>query len=253
MDEEIPKDAPAAEPAAAAKPARKKAAKKASAKVEAKAPAKVAAKGAPKRKAPAAKKTAAGTAPAGTATVKKTTRKKAAGDMSDAAVKARTGRTWDQWFAVLDKAGAAKMTHRAIAELLATRHKIPGWWAQMVTVAYERARGLRRVNETLTGFRTSVSRTLDVGRDRVFAALDDAKSRAAILKEAVELSTRTPGKNLRFGWKVGRVEVRFVIKGRKKTQVTVDHTGLKSAADVSRLKEQWAASMDRLKKRLKRD
>jgi len=166
--------------------------------------------------------------------------------MSDAAVKAKTGRTWSQWFTLLDKAGAAKMTHKAIAELIATRHKIPGWWAQMVTVGYERARGVRKVNETLTGFRTSISRTLDAGVDAAFDAWDNAKTRAAFLKEAVNVSTRNPGKNLRFTWKVGRVEVRFVVKGPKKTQVTVDHEGLKSAADVGKVRAQWSAAMDKL-------
>ena len=31
--------------------------------------------------------------------------------MSDEAVKAKTGKTWKQWFAILDKAGAKQMTH----------------------------------------------------------------------------------------------------------------------------------------------
>lgn len=198
----------------------------------------------PKRKRAAKKavKKAAPKAPA----KKAPKRKSAAAAMSDAAVKAKTGRTWSQWFTVLDKAGAAKMTHAAIAKLIATRHKIPGWWAQAVTVAYERARGLRKVNETLSGFRTSVSRTVDAGKDAAFEAWDNAKTRAAFLKEAVDFSTRNPGKNLRFTWKMGRVEVRFVVKGPKKTQVTVDHTGLKTAAAARRFKAQWAETMDKL-------
>lgn len=32
--------------------------------------------------------------------------------MSDKAVKAKTGKDWRQWFSILDKAGAAKMSHR---------------------------------------------------------------------------------------------------------------------------------------------
>ena len=171
--------------------------------------------------------------------------------MSDAALKAKTGRTWDQWFTLLDKAGATKMTHGAIAKLVATRHKIPGWWAQAVTVGYERARGLRKVNETLAGFRTGVRRTLDAGMDAAFGAWDNAKTRAALLKEKVDLSTRNPGKNLRFAWKVGRVEVRFVVKSPKKTQVTVDHTGLKSESQVDKFKTQWSETMDKLGDKLR--
>jgi len=170
--------------------------------------------------------------------------------IGDAAVKAKTGRTWGQWFAVLDEAGARKMTHKAIAKLIATRHKIPEWWAQMVTVGYERARDMRKVNETLSVFRTSVSRTLDAGKDAAFDAWDDAKTRAAFLKEKVDFSTRNPGKNLRFTWKVGRVEVRFVVKGPKKTQVTVDHTGLEKESDIGRSKARWTEAMDKLGKTL---
>lgn len=192
------------------------------------------------KKKPAAKKKAAR---------KKTAAEKAAG-MSDAAVKAKTGRTWDQWFSMLDKAGAKKMTHKAIAKLIATRHKLPGWWAQMVTVGYERARGMRKVNETLSGFRTSVSRTFDAGMDAAFDAWVDAKSRAAFLKEKIDFSARNPGKNLRFAWKVGRVEVQFVVKSPKKTQVTVEHQGLKTESEVSKVKAQWTKAMDKLGTRL---
>lgn len=182
---------------------------------------------------------------------KKKVAKKKAGVVSDAAVKAKTGRTWDQWFALLDKAGASKMTHAAIAKLIEARHNIPGWWAQMVTVGYERARGLRKVNETLSGFRTSVSRTFDAGKDAAFEAWDNAKTRAALLKEKVDFSTRNPGKNLRFTWRAGRVEVRFVVKGPKKTQVTVEHQGLKSKAEVTRLKAQWSETMEKLGEKLR--
>ncbi len=214
----------------------------------------------PKKKAPAKRKAAVKKAAPKQAPAKrkpapkaraKAASKTGGGAMSDAALKAKTGRTWDQWFTLLDKAGAAKMTHGAIAKLVATRHKIPGWWAQAVTVGYERARGLRKVNETLAGFRTGVSRTLDAGMDAAFGAWDNAKTRAALLKEKVDLSTRNPGKNLRFAWKVGRVEVRFVVKSPKKTQVTVDHTGLKSESQVDKFKTQWSETMDKLGDKLR--
>src|SRR5688572_13398015 len=63
-------------------------------------------------------------------------------NMSDTAVKAKTGKDWAGWFGALDKAGAAKLKHSQIAELLHETHDIPGWWCQMVTVEYELARGL---------------------------------------------------------------------------------------------------------------
>jgi hypothetical protein len=35
--------------------------------------------------------------------------------MSDAAVKARTGKDWPTWFRLLDRAGAARLEHKAAA------------------------------------------------------------------------------------------------------------------------------------------
>ena len=40
--------------------------------------------------------------------------------MSDEAVKAKTGKTWKEWFAALDKAGATKMGHQDIVKYLHT-------------------------------------------------------------------------------------------------------------------------------------
>ena len=37
--------------------------------------------------------------------------------VSDDAVKAKTGKKWDEWFKVLDKAGARMMDHTEIAQL----------------------------------------------------------------------------------------------------------------------------------------
>ena len=178
---------------------------------------------------------------------KKTAKKKAAASpgMSDAAVKAKTGKTWAQWFAVLDKAGAAAMSHKDITKLLSARHKLADWWSQMVTVGYERVRGLRKLHQKADGFSTSVSRTLAAGLDQLFDVWDDARTRGAFLKEAVQMSTRNPGKNLRFAWERdgGRVEVRFVAKGPEKAQVTVDHMGLASSAAVKRMKTFWADAL----------
>jgi hypothetical protein len=67
--------------------------------------------------------------------------------ISSAAVKKATGKDWKQWFTLLDKAGARKMPHKDIACLVYEKHQVSGWWAQMVTVGYEQARGLRQKHQ----------------------------------------------------------------------------------------------------------
>ena len=67
--------------------------------------------------------------------------------MSDEAVKAKTGKNWKEWFAILDRSGANKMGHQEIVKCLNTKHDIGPWWQQMVTVTYEQARGLREKHQ----------------------------------------------------------------------------------------------------------
>jgi len=69
--------------------------------------------------------------------------------LSDAAVQAKTGKTWQEWFAVLDAAGARAMDHKTSAAYLYKQLRLPDWWAQMVTVGYEQARGQSRPGLTV--------------------------------------------------------------------------------------------------------
>lgn len=67
--------------------------------------------------------------------------------ISDDAVKAKTGRRWKQWFAVLDKFNVKKNGHKLAAKHLYDRYKIGPWWSQAVTIRYEWERGLRTMKD----------------------------------------------------------------------------------------------------------
>src|SRR4051812_26250564 len=58
--------------------------------------------------------------------------------MSDEAVAKATGQGWDHWFALLDAWAARDHNHTEIARYVASDLHIGDWWAQMVTVGYER-------------------------------------------------------------------------------------------------------------------
>lgn len=94
--------------------------------------------------------------------------------MSDAAVKAKTGKTWAEWFAALDEAKAQTLSHKEIVALV---KGVAPWWRQMVTVEYERAQGLRIRHQTASGFSVSVSKTLGVDVSALYGAAIDAKMR----------------------------------------------------------------------------
>lgn len=57
-----------------------------------------------------------------------------ADDLGDAALVRATGRTWNEWYEVLDTAGASSWSHPRIARWVVEEHSIDGWWAQGVTV-----------------------------------------------------------------------------------------------------------------------
>jgi hypothetical protein len=167
------------------------------------------------------------------------------------AVERATGRAWDEWLKLLDRAGARRMPHKEIAQLLNRQFKIPGWWCQMVTVGYEQARGLRAVNQKAAGFSAYASKTVTVPVSRLYDAWSDAHVRSRWLPADAPLEVRrmTRGKSMRITWTRDRssVDVGFVAKGAGKSQVALEHGKLKSAAAVARQKEFWKAALARLK------
>ncbi|MBI4409134.1 MAG: hypothetical protein HY561_05470 [Gemmatimonadetes bacterium] len=172
--------------------------------------------------------------------------------VGDAAVRAKTGKSWAEWLDVLDAAGAAKMGHRAIVEHVAERYGVPGWWAQTVTVGYERARGLREKHQTATGFSANASKTVATPVARLYAAWAEGSLRRRWLGAAkFTIRKATPSTSLRITWGDGSdIEVLFSAKGAGKSQVTVQSRRLADAAAVTRTKAFWKKRLDRLEELL---
>ena len=172
-----------------------------------------------------------------------------AGVGSDAVLKA-TGRAWDEWLKLLDRAGAKALPHKDIALMLSRKFLVPDWWSQMVTVGYEQARGLRMVNQKADGFVANTSRTVATPLGKLYNAWNDPQIRARWLLDApVEVRKCTDGKSIRMTWTAGSssVDVNFYPKGADKTLVQVQHGKLSRAADVTRQKLFWSDALERLK------
>ena len=170
--------------------------------------------------------------------------------VGDAAVRARTGKTWSEWLELLDAAGARDLDHKGIVAYLAEHHPaIGGWWIQMVTVGYEQARGMRQKHEKPDGYQVSGSKTIAAPMESLVTAWTDEDVRRQWLPD-IGLSIRkaTPGKSLRIAWQggVSRVNVLFYRKGADKSQLTVTHERLPDAA-AERMKAYWKERLDELK------
>jgi uncharacterized protein YndB with AHSA1/START domain len=170
--------------------------------------------------------------------------------MSDEAVKAKTGKTWSEWFSILNNAGAKKMSHQEIVKLLNSKHNVGPWWCQMVTATYEQQSGLRDNHQKPDGYEISISRTLSSPVGRVYKAFSTDKQRAAWLDEnGWQVRKSTPNKSMRVTWKDGKtsLEINFYPKTTDKSQVVVQHSKLPTAAAAARMKTYWAKALDRLK------
>jgi hypothetical protein len=168
--------------------------------------------------------------------------------MSDAAVKKATGRDWTQWVKVLDAADATNKSHRDIAKHVKSLGT-PDWWTQMVTVGYERIRGLRAKGQRRDGnYEASKSRTLPVPVARLFKAFADSKQRAQWLPAKVTIRTKNPNKTMRITWNEDNtsVQIGFTSKGPAKSAVAIQHSKLPSKAAADRAKAMWGENFEAL-------
>jgi len=171
------------------------------------------------------------------------------GGVSDTAVQKATGRTWKTWLALLDRAGARKMSHRQIAAVLSKKYDVRPWWQQMIAVGYEQARGLRKLHERPDGYQVGASRTLEASVGTAYEAWIDTRRRGRWLPRApMEITKASARRTLRIRWggAESRVDVAFANKGRSKGTVSVTHRKLPSATDADRMKVYWQKALIRL-------
>lgn len=169
--------------------------------------------------------------------------------MSDEAVAAKTGCTWEKWVRSLDAHDMASKPHREIAQFVHEKYKVPGWWAQNVTVGYERIKGLREKGQRRGGgYEASKSKTFPVPIARLYRAFRDQRLRKRWLPD-VELTVRTatPERSMRVTWDDGTsLEIGFFPKGDEKSQVAISHVKLASKADAEARKAFWGERLGAL-------
>ncbi|HET9636433.1 MAG TPA: hypothetical protein VFP26_10930 [Gemmatimonadaceae bacterium] len=168
--------------------------------------------------------------------------------MSDVVIKQKTGCTWEKWVKALDYHGAEKLRHAEIVGLVRKTYKVGDWWAQMVTVGYERIKGLRAKGQRRDGtYEASKSRTFEVPVSALFDAWANDVTRRSWLNGAdVRVRTATKPKSMRLDWNKSIVAVGFASKGSSKSSVAVQHTKLPDRDAANQIKEYWSERLDAL-------
>lgn len=187
------------------------------------------------------------------------------GSVSNAKAIEKTGHGLDHWFAVLDRFGAVEKGHTRAARHLFDEHNVPGWYAQGITVAYERARGVRTVNQRCDGeYEVSVSKVIAADTATVIKALTDTKARkrwiakadpklAAALTAAVSdkasngFVVRPDGQaRFRYKWDGATVQFYLLPKPGGKVSLVVQHTRLAGPEAVEQRRAEWKAAFGAL-------
>jgi hypothetical protein len=196
--------------------------------------------------------------PAGLSPQLKAVPKTTKGAISDASVLKKTGHDLAHWFAVLDKFGAVEKGHTASARHLYETHGVDGWYAQGITVSYERERGVRGVNQRCDGaWEVSVSKTITATTAQLVKAFTDTRKRnnwigeadsklASAMAEGVAdkkskgFVVRPDGlARFRYRWDGTIVQLYAYPKPGGKLALTVQHTRLADGDAVERYRGQW--------------
>jgi len=174
-----------------------------------------------------------------------------------------TGHGLEHWFQVLDRFGGVEKGHTASARHLAEDHKIEGWYAQGITVAFERARGVRAANQRCDGkYEVSVSKVFVADAPDVIKVFTDKRLRKrwstgvdqplmAALSAAVDGAKSKgwvvrPDGQARWRYKWGQTTVQWNLypKPGGKVSMVVTHMNLTGADAVEERRGQWKAVLN---------
>lgn len=186
-------------------------------------------------------------------------------------VKSATGKSWDEWFSILDKRGGIAQGRRPITEFLYTECKLDMWWCATINIEYEAARGVVEKDGRPKGYMICVTKTIAAPVDKAYAAWTaaDGLNQWFSTRNKAEVSdgghySNADGdtgvfkrvrknKDLRFTWENAAhtsptlVDVVFQDKGKGKTGVMITHDRIQNREEADGLRAGWAQALDRLK------
>ena len=83
--------------------------------------------------------------------------------ISNEAVIAATGKSWDEWRRLLKQTVREEWSHKQIVTYLRENHHLSHWWGQTVTVDFEQSIKGRKIGQTQSAdFQIGVRKTLDI-------------------------------------------------------------------------------------------
>lgn len=161
---------------------------------------------------------------------------------SDEVLKETTGKDWLEWKSALESWGAAEKSHLEIAKYLTEELEINAWWAQGITLGYERMIVRRAVGQRSDGsYSANVSKTLNASIERVHTALVDELARSQWLDRSVaRLRTCSAPKSARFDDHEAKVTIAFFLSPKDNDKCTLQLQAEKLASKEAG--DEWKAA-----------
>lgn len=176
--------------------------------------------------------------------------------IDDETVKAKTGRSWHEWFDILENSSADKLNHQEIVNLLSRRHDLNDWWSQMVANVYEQHTRIHEQYERTEGYEISVSKTFQVDVRIIYEAwFTDEKRRRWLQESPLKITSSTRNKSIRAQWANGqsRLSIDFYSKGENISQVVVQHMKLPSLKAAEDMQTFWKEKLNTLEETLRKN
>ena len=169
-------------------------------------------------------------------------------EMPDDSVRAATGRGWDEWCDVIEAWPGHVDGHAAVAAWVHEKNDITHWWAQGVTVGWERITGRRLPNQMSDGtFTAGKTKTVHVESDELRAALLDEATRADLFPgHATTLRSKPTSKAIRIAFEHGSALFTLTPKPDGRTTVNVSHERLPDLDAVNEWKFYWTDWLEAL-------
>jgi len=197
------------------------------------------------------------------------------GRVSSESVEKATGKTWDQWIAILEKAGARSWTHQEIVAFLKKKHKLGPWWQQGVTLGFEIAIGRRVEGQNAKGeYSLTVTQSLHLDVKKVWKHFVSEEGKTIWLQPLFpveikpkntfetqdgffgEFRTMKKERRIRMTWQDPNwdggttVEVIFVARANGNSIVCINHGKIKDLRIQAKLRTRWRQALDEFKKRV---
>jgi CRISPR/Cas system endoribonuclease Cas6 (RAMP superfamily) len=170
--------------------------------------------------------------------------------MTDSTLVQKAGKSWQEWFTILNTAHAHQLSHQQIAKYLCHQHQLNRWWPQIITVGYEQCHGKREPYQKPEGYEISVSKTIHTSLTMLYHAWANEKIRKTWLPESITIRKATANKSMRITW-IDEVtnlnlNVDFYSKGELKSQVVIQHSKISNAEFAEKTKLFWRNELNKL-------